>query len=258
MEGLSSVRNAARVLKAFTPNHKTFGVTELSRALGISTSTVHRLLTTLEIEHLIEQDETTGRYRLGLAVYDLAAAVAPGYDVSEALLPPMTILRNRTGETVHVAVLDGRQVVYIERLDSPHTLRFFVEQQGRRNWAHCTSTGKVLLAHLPESERERLLDGWELPAVSANTITSIPALRQELEKVRDQGYALNRGESQIDTLSIGVPIREASGRVLAAMSLAGPATRMEQELHLLRHAVMEAAAVASRRLGYQPRRAVSD
>jgi IclR family KDG regulon transcriptional repressor len=252
---LSSVRNAARVLKAFTSSHRLFGVSELARCLGLSTSTVHRLLTTLETEHLIEQDEATGKYRLGLAVYDLTAAVAPGYDLSDGLLPPMTVLRNRTGETVQVAVLDGRQVVYIERLDSPHTLRTFIEV-GRRNWAHCTSTGKVLLAHLPGLELDRLLDGWELPAITPRTITDPAKLKKELAEIKDLGYGQNIGESDPGIISIGAPIRDSAARVIAAMSVAGPIARMEPELSTLRFAVMEAAAVASRRLGHQPGRAI--
>jgi IclR family acetate operon transcriptional repressor len=255
--GLSSVRNAARVLKAFTSDHRTFGVSELARHLGLATSTVHRLLTTLESEHLIEQDEHSGRYRLGLAVYDLTAAVAPGFDLSDALLPPMTVLRNRTGETVHVAVLDGRHVVYIERLDSPHSLRLFVEKVGRRNWAHCTASGKILLANLSSTELDRLLEGWELPAITPYTITDHDLLKKELTQVRDLGYSQNSGESEIEIVSVGAPIRDATGRVIAAISLVGPRNRMEPEISVLRYAVMEAAGAASRRLGYHGRRGVS-
>lgn len=251
---LSSVRNAARVLKAFSSSHRSFGVSELARLLGLSTSTVHRLLVTLEAEHLVEQDSNTGKYRLGLAVYDLSAAVAPGYDLSHALLPPMTILRHRTGETVQVAVLDGRQVVYIERLDSPDTLKVFIERVGRRNWAHCTSTGKVLLAHLPAAELDRLLDGWEMPAVTPLTITDPELLRKELSVVRDLGYAENNGEAADDVISLGAPIRDATRRVIAAMSVVGRMGNIEPNLPAMRMAVMEAAAVASRRLGYKARR----
>ena len=128
---LGSVGNAARVLKAFTPNEREWGVTDLARRLSIAKSTAHRLLATLTDEGLLEQDPATGRYRLGLVVFDMAAA-AQSVDLHEAVLTPMTELRNRTGETVQVAVLDGREVVYVERLDSPNTLRLFLEV-GRRN-----------------------------------------------------------------------------------------------------------------------------
>lgn len=249
-ERLSSVRNAARVLKAFSSHHTLYGVTELARQLGLSTSSTHRLLRTLESEHLVEHDPATSKYRLGLAIYDLAAAMSKGYGLSEALLPPMTMLRNLTGETVQVAVLDGRQVVYVERLDSPHTLRLFLEI-GRRNWAHCTSTGKTLLAFLPRAQLDQLLRGWDLPALTPHTVTDQELLRKELAEVRHRGFGHNNSESEVGVTSLGAPIRDRSGQVVAAMSVAGPTTRMSPELRALQNAVMEAATVASRRLARQ-------
>lgn len=247
---LSSVHNAVRVLKAFSARHRTFGVSELARRLDLSTSTTHRLLATLVSENLVEQDPETGRYQLGLAVYDLIAAVSPGYDLTEAVLPPMTMLRNRTGETVQVGVLDGREVVYVERLESTHTLRMFLDV-GRRNWAHSTGTGKVLLAHLPADVLDRTLQDWELVCQTANTITDHTALRRALASIRDVGYAQNYEESEIGAVSVGAPIRDPSGIVVAALSVAGPTPRLKPELTDITHAVIEAAAVASRRLGHR-------
>lgn len=249
---LSSVHNAIRILKAFSGRNREYGVTELARKLDISTSSTHRLLSTLLEEHLVEQDPTTGRYRLGLAIYDLVAAISAGYDLTEAVLPPMTVLRQRTGETVQVAVLDGREVVYIERLESSHNLRLFLDV-GRRNWAHSTGTGKLLLAFLSKPELDRLLDGWELERLTEATITDHATLRRELGKIRDRGYAENEGESETGVLSIGVPIRDRTGAVVAAMSVAGPMERMNRDRTAVTYAVMEAAATASRRLGYRMR-----
>ncbi|HDH02630.1 MAG TPA: IclR family transcriptional regulator [Actinobacteria bacterium] len=246
---LSSVANAARVLKAFNSRNREYGVSELARKLGMSTSTVHRLLSTLTSEHLIEQDPDSSKYRLGLAIYDLVAAVTAGFDLSHAVLQPMAVLRNQAGGTVHVAVLDGREVVYVERLDSPHTLRLFLEV-GRRNWAHCTCTGKVLLAHLSPAELNQILDGWELHLVSPKTITDHQDLRKVLGEVKDTGFAMNDGESETGVLSVGAPIRDHSQNVVAAMSVVGPADRMNENLRATTFAVMEAAAAASRRLGY--------
>lgn len=251
-ELLSSVRNAARVLKAFTARRRSFGVSELARTLGLSKSTAHRLLTTLAAEHLVEQDPESGHYRLGLAVYDLLAATSAGFNLTEAVLPPMTVLRARTGATVHVAVLDGREVVYVERLDSPHSLRMLLDV-GRRNWAHSTATGKALLADLPAPDLDRLLDGWDLAALTPHTITDHEVLRKELLHVRDVGYAHNQEESEIGAVSVAAPIRDGSNTVVAAMSVVGLTSRMTPELHRISHAVMEAAAVASRRLGHRAR-----
>ncbi len=247
---LDSVRNAARLLKQFSYRERELGVSELARRLGLGKSTAHRLVTTLSSEHLLEQDPETGKYRLGLAIYDLGAAVSAHFVLHEAVVPPMTHLRNTTGETVQVAVLDGREVVYTERMDSPHTLRLFLEV-GRRNWTHCTGTGKCLLAYLPEDELDHLLDGWTLPARTPFTITDHQLLRKELREVRRRGWAQNLSESEEGVLSVAAPIRDAAGRVIASMSVAGPAQRMDPAMGTITAALTDSAATASRRMGYR-------
>lgn len=247
---LSSVTNAARVLKEFSSRDRELGVSELARRLELGKSTVHRVLVTLTAEHLLEHDPATGKYRLGLAMYDLGSAVATRLDLHEAVNPPLEKLRNMTGETVQVAVLDGREVVYVERLDSPQTLRLFLEI-GRRNAAHSTSTGKCLLAFRTDTELERLLRGWNLESKTPRTITSTSRLRKELTQIRKQGYATNVEESELGVMSVAAPIRNISGRVAAAMSAAGPTLRMEPDQDQIIMAVQEAAALASHRLGFR-------
>jgi IclR family KDG regulon transcriptional repressor len=247
---LDSVRNAARLLKQFSYRERELGVSELARRLDLGKSTAHRLLATLTDEHLLEQNPETGKYRLGMAIYDLGAAVSAHFALHEASVPPMAQLRNATGETVQLAVLDGREVVYVERLDSPHTLRLFLEV-GRRNWAYRTGTGKVLLAYLPEDQLDRLLDGWELKAKTPYTITDHELLRKELKEIRRRGWAQNLHESEVGVLSVGAPVRDALGDVVAAMSVAGPAQRMDPLMDRITTELMEAAASASRRMGYR-------
>jgi DNA-binding IclR family transcriptional regulator len=201
---------------------------------------------------MVEQDPESGRYRLGLAVYDLVAATSPGYDLTEAVLPPMTMLRHRTGETTQLGVLDGREVVYVERLQSMHSLRMFLDV-GRRNTAHSTGTGKVLLAHLDKAVLDRTLDGWELQAFTPFTIIDTDLLRKELARIREQGWGCNIEEAEIGATSVGAPVRDVTGQVVAALSVAGPTARMSPELPAITHAVVEAAAAASRRLGHRSR-----
>lgn len=248
---LSSVANAVKVLKSFTAGHPSWGVTELAAKLGLSKSSVHRILTTLADESLLEQD-SKGRYRLSLAMFDLAAAVPTQRGLHEAVLLPMTELRNRTGETVQVGVLDGRQVVYVERLDSPHTLRMFTEM-GRRNDAHCTATGKALLAFSSPTARERVMKGWVLPRQTEYTITSLPDLRKQLSEIRQRGYAENRHESELGVVSIAAPIRDGTGNAVAAMSVAGPAERMDDQHQSITESVMTLTRVTSAQLGYTGR-----
>jgi DNA-binding IclR family transcriptional regulator len=249
---LSSVRNAARLLKVFSALEPELGVTELSERLEIGKSTVHRLLATLCSEGLIEQNTTTGRYRLGVAVHDLGGAVSTGSTLHSAVLLPMSDLRNRTGETVQLGVLDGREVVYIERLESPNAARAYVDD-GRRRDAHSTGSGKCLLAFLTPHQLDRLLDGWDMPQYTPHTVTNHTTLRRELLKTRRRGYAINLQESEVGVLSVAAPIRDTAGRVVAAISVAGLAHRLEPSLGETVRVVIEAAATASRRLGWRSR-----
>jgi DNA-binding IclR family transcriptional regulator len=251
--GLSSVRNAARLLCAFTPADRDLGVSELAGRLGLGKSTVHRLLSTLALEGLIERDATSGRYRLGLKLYELGSIVGDHLDLHEVVAGPIDDLRNRTGETVHVAILDGPEVVYIARRESPHTLRLF-GRVGHRNHAHCTSTGKLLLAFLPLPELAAILDGFDLPAHTRHTITDRSKLEDELEAIRRRGWAENVQESELGVHSVAAPIRDASGRVVAAISVAGPAARFTPDA-MRRVAVdtVRTADAISARLGWRPR-----
>lgn len=246
---LSSVRNAARILKQFNSRDRELGISQLARRLDLGKSTVHRLVSTLVAEHLLEQNPDTGQYRLGLAIFDLSASVSRFYDLHEAVNVPMERLRATVRETVQVGVLDQREVVYVERLDSPNTLRLFSEV-GRRNWAHSTGTGKALLAFIPTDDLEAILDGWDLPRLTEHTITDPEALRADLEAVRSRGYSTNVHESEVGVISVGAPIRGAGGKVVAALSVAGPELRMEAIMDQISIGVMEAAAMASRRLGH--------
>lgn len=253
-EGLSSVRNAARLMAAFTPGDRDLGVSELAARLGLAKSTVHRLLTTLASEHFIERDDATGRYRLGLKLYELGTIVSDHLDIHEVVEGPIENLRDRTGETVHVAILDGMSVVYIARRESEHPL-ILLRRVGHRNDAHCTSTGKVLLAALPPDARAALLADRDLPAHTDRTITDRAELEAELDRVRERGYAENVGESETGGHSIAAPIRDASGRVVAAISVAGPALRFTPETtRRITTETLRTAELISARLGWRVRR----
>jgi DNA-binding IclR family transcriptional regulator len=249
--GLSSVRNAARLLCAFTPNDRDLGVSELAGRLGLAKSTVHRLLGTLALEGLIQKDDASGRYRLGLKLYELGAMVSSHLDLHEVVTEPLDDLRNRTHETVHVSILDDGEVVYIERRESPQTVRVF-GRVGHRNHAHCTSSGKVLLAWLAAEERAALVRERGLPAHTPHTITDPDRLEAELARVRERGWSTNLDESEPGVSSVAAPIRDASGAVVAAIACAAPSTRLTRET--IRRYAAETVAAAGRiseRLGYR-------
>jgi DNA-binding IclR family transcriptional regulator len=251
---LASVRTAARALRAFSSADTELGVTDLARRLSISTSTAHRVLATLAAERLLEQDAGTGRYRLGLALYELGTAVSEHVDLHQAALPVLTTLRHNTGEMVHVAVLDGLEVVYVERLESHHMLPIF-RRVGHRLPAHVTSSGKVLLAALPRPELESRLGGHTLVARTPKTIVDPRILLAELDRIAGRGWASNIEEGQLGVSSVGAPVRGADGAVMAAVSVVGAVARMRGgAMNRCIGLVVESAAVISTRLGHRPPR----
>ena len=246
---LASVANAARLLKEFSHEDRELGVSELSRRLGLATSTVHRMLATLADERLLERGSSSGGYRLGLAIFDLGASVATSRDLHEAALPVMATLRATTGETVQLAVLDGLESVYIDRLESPHTVRIF-SRVGTRLPATTTSTGKVLLAALPPDELSARLAGWEPRRITPHTIVDVSTLRARLTEAAERGWAENLEESRVGVVSVGAPVHDAGGAVVAALSVAAPTDRAgPAAMRRVRASVIESAVLVSRRMG---------
>ena len=248
--GLSTVRNAARLLKVFRSREADLGVSELARRLGLGKSTVHRMLTTLVAEGLIEQNPRTGGYRLGIVMFELGEAVRVHMDLHAAVGPVLGELRAQTGESSQVGVLDGHEVVYVDRMESAHSLRLFTET-GRRVPVHCTSSGKVLMAYLPEARRQVVLRAAPFTALTPHTITDRSQFAAELDRIRRRGWAEAVNEREIGVASIAAPVRDVSGEVIAAISIGVPLARCSvMALRRLAPVIMEAAEAASRRLGW--------
>jgi len=248
---LSSVRNAARLLKQFSRTDRELGVSELARRLGLAPSTVHRLLSTLAGEGLLEH-RPGGSYRLGLPMYELGVTVFPDLDLHEAALPVLVSLRQATAETVQMGVLDGLDVVYVQRLEGPQTVRIF-HHAGHRLPAHATSTGKVLLAHLPTEVLEQRMRDWRPGRLTPYTVTDRGVLQAQLRRVAERGWAQNLEEGALGAASVAAPVRDEAGTVIAGISVVGPVERARGALPRYRAAVVDAASLISTRLGYRPR-----
>ena len=248
---LQSVRNAARLLKEFLSREESLGVSELARRLGMGKSAVHRLLVTLCAEGLVEQDARTGGYRLGLVVFELGEAVRVHMDLHAAAGPVLVDLREQTGESAQIGMLDGDEVVYVDRLESAHSLRLFTET-GRRVPVHATSSGKVLLAHTPRERREAFL-AHPLAALTPHTVVDPGRLRDELTTVRARGWAEAINEREIGVASLAAPVRGADGAVVASISIGAPVIRFRAiPRRRLARMVTEAGEAVSRRLGWSP------
>jgi IclR family transcriptional regulator, KDG regulon repressor len=246
---LSSVANSLRLIKAFSEDHYEIGISDLAKRLGLAKSTVHRLASTLLDQGMLEQNEGDGKYRLGLALFELGTLVRRKMDFTVEARPFLRTLMEKTGETVHLAILDHDSVLYIITHESKQALRMG-SKVGTRVPVHCTAVGKTLLAFQPEEEIERIL-ARGLPASAPNTLVDAKALRRELVLVRARNYALDDEESEVGLRAIAAPVRSHSGNVVAAISIAGPVHRMTKKMLLgwVRELVGAAEAV-SQRLGW--------
>src|SRR5262252_1609517 len=179
---LSSVANALRLMKAFSDDDSDIGISALAQRLGLAKSTVHRLAATLITEGMLEQDPETGKYRLGLAVFELGSLVRRKMDVSAEARPFLRTLRDQTGETIHLAVLDHASVLYINKMESRRAIRMSTNV-GARAPVHCTADGKALLAFQGDESVSVMFDGG-LAARTPNTIVDAKALRRDLALTR--------------------------------------------------------------------------
>jgi DNA-binding IclR family transcriptional regulator len=224
---------------------------ELCPALKLHKSTVHRLMMVLEQHRLVVKNPETGRYRLGLRLYELGSRAIDGLDLRGRARPYLDRLQTEFGETVFFCILDEGQVFYVEKVESQRSVRTACTV-GSRAPAYCTAVGKAMLAELPEAEVSKIVRRWGLKPVTANTITTAGALKTELKAVRTRGYAIDDEEKEEGLRCIGAAVRSHSGKLAAAMSVSGPAFRMtKQRVPEIGRALIEATSKLSTELGYQ-------
>lgn len=253
--GLQSVQRALRALELIAEAGD-LGVTELGRRLGVHKATASRLVATLAERGLVERDPLSEKYRLGFGLIRLAGAAMAGLDLVRTAHPILEDLADRTRETVNLGVLSGDAVVYIDQVAGARSI-VAVSWVGRRTPLHCTSNGKVLLAHMPEGERERLLSR-PLERATEHTVTDPDEIRQQLREVERRGYATTIQELEEGLNAVAAPIRTVDGDVTAALSVSGPAFRMRPiDLPRVARLTIDAATAISRRLGHVERRSAS-
>jgi DNA-binding IclR family transcriptional regulator len=224
---------------------------ELCTALKLHKSTVHRLMMVLEQHRLVVKHPETGRYRLGLRLFELGSKAIEGLDLRGRARPYLNRLQQAFGETVFFCILDEGQVFYMEKVESQQSVRTACTV-GSRAPAYCTAVGKAMLAELPDAEVHNIVRRWGLKAVTKNTITTESALKAELKAIRSRGYAIDDEEKEEGLRCVGSAVRAHSGKLVAAMSISGPAFRMTKErIPEVGRALLQAAGDLSVELGYQ-------
>lgn len=245
---VTAVERALNILEAAAHRREGLTNSEISHKLNIPKSSASYILRTLDRRGYLQRDVATGRYRLGLKVLSLGGDARANLDLAEVALPFMQALQERVHLTVHLAVLDQGEAVYIEKVEAPG---FFKVNTwvGKRMYLHSTSVGKCLLGWLPKQEIETLLREHGLKKRTPKTITSVPKLLADLERVREQGYSLDDEENSLGARCLASPVFDVLGNVAGALGVSGTLTQVDEtNLPKITEALKDAARRVSRKL----------
>jgi len=249
MKNVRSISRAIRILEAFGEG-SSFSVTEISKKLKLPKSSVYEILSTLTEEGVMEK--VSNQYHLGLKLLELGYTVRHNLELSRVSPPLLKRLNESLDETVQLTILNGDEVLYLEGFESSKQLRTFFAL-GDRAFLHCTAVGKAILAFLPGSEIERIIAGKGLKKYTSNTLVDKERLLEDLRATVARGYSIDNMEHEEGVRCVAAPIRNREGRVIASVSVSGPANRIMPERDAeIAEQVIKTAGEISRRLGYQP------
>jgi DNA-binding IclR family transcriptional regulator len=246
-----AVERALAMLEAVAQDSDGLSNADISRKLQIPKSSASYILRTLEKRGYLNRDAETGKYRVGLKILSLSRGALSGIDVREVALPIMRHLMEKTNLTCHLAILDGSDAVYIEKVE-PHGFIKMDTWVGRRMRVHATSVGKALVAYISPERLENILTETGMEKRTAKTIITLPRLLKSLEKVREQGYAVDDEENNIGARCLGAPIFNQNGEIEASLGLSGTINQVNSQTmpRIVEH-LKDAARHISMQLGYR-------
>lgn len=246
---LHSVKNAFRILNSFSLEEPEKGISDLAKTLGLGKSSVSRLMSTMASEGYVIKNPETNRYRLGLSVLSLTGIVTSNLDVHNEAVPVLNKLVNDVDETAHLVILEQTEVVYLHKIECNHPVRFF-SYVGRKNPSYCTSSGKAILAYQPMEVVDHVIESG-LIKYTNNTITNPDQFKEHLSEIRKYGYSYSIEEFLEGVCSVGVPIRDYTGNVIASITIVGPKQRINQKnINLFAKKAMAAGKEISNNLGF--------
>lgn len=222
-----SLYKALQILNCFT-RKKELGVTEISEELGLYKSNVHNILDTFKKLEYVEQNEETGKYRLGIAVARLSRALGDSFSITKIALPYMQEIANISNERVYLGIPRGDEVFYLDATYPSNDIQMMRSLLGETAKMYCTGIGKAMMAYLPAGRVEGYLKE-PLERFTETTIADPEKLREELQLIRNRGYAIDNMEHELGVKCVGVPIFDKNGNIYAAMSISGPSLRFTDE-----------------------------
>ncbi len=245
---LGTILKAGDILALFDRDHAEWRVSDVAETMGIAKSSAHDLMASLTHIGLLSQTDE-GRYRLGWKLVALSETLLGTTELRSVAHPVMEQLMHVYQETLHLAILEKGKIVYLDKLEGKQTIRVELTGLGTHLYPHCSGLGKVMLAHLPWDCVEQIVQAQGLPRFTDQTIVALEPLHRELIHVHERGYAYDMGEIIPDLRCVAAPIRNYSGKVVAAISMSVPVYRFERSHDTYRHAIIHAAKLISQNMG---------
>jgi len=248
---ITALQRGLRLLQLFSESPRGLTAKQVAGLSRLPVSTVHRFLANLVSAGFLSCD-SDGNYHLGIACFAIGQAAVGQLDIRRLSLPYLRELNQQTRETIHLTVRHGLTAVYVEKLDSPEQLRIH-SRIGAAVPLYCTAVGKVMLAHMPQDERDRILPELQIRRLTPNTVGNLQELETELYRVRKNGYACDMEEHEMHIRCLAAPIWDHNGSVQSSLSITAPVVRMPvTRLRQLAPMIQAAGLQISRQLGYQP------
>ena len=247
-----AVVRAISILEQFSLERPELNLTEMSAGIGLSKSTTHRLLSTLEATDMVEFDKRTAHYRLGLKVFQFGSVVIKGMELVKQGDPLLASMAEETSETAFLVVDDGNDALCLRRFDGSHQIRVLYLEPGKHSVFNCGAAQRVLLAHLSEPRWEEVVEK-HARRLTQYSLVSRDELERDRREIRERGYSVSWEDVTLHACALGAPVRDASGVVVAAVSISGIVQRFSAErLPGLIRSVMKLGDDLSHRLGYLP------
>lgn len=248
---VQSVDRALSILELLSEYDEGLRIIDISEKVDLHKSTVHRLLKTLIYKSFVEQDLVTNKYRISLKLYELGSKRIENLDILKASKPYTKTLMEKLNEVVHLVIRDGNDIVYIDKVEADNTIRMS-SNIGKRSPLYCTAVGKAMLAYLDEKEVEDIWKSSNIEKLTKNTIVDFKVFKEELKKIRKEGYAVDDEENEIGVRCVGAPIFNYTGEVAGAISISGPAIRITSDMvEGIGIEVKKCSDMISKELGYK-------
>jgi len=225
---IGSVKKAFDIINYIADQKQEQGATEISEGLGYGVSATYHILNTLKESNIITQNEKTKKYKLSLKLWQLGMTAYNQNNISLELRPYLAKLRDYTGETANLTILEGEEIVYVAQEESDKLIKMFTKT-GATAPLHCTASGKIFLAYKDQEERDNIIGGLKLEKFTDNTITDKKSLKKELLTIKEHGYGFDEEERDEDVSCIAAPVFGPNEEVMACLSISGPNNRFSDD-----------------------------